>query len=87
MKEEEGRTIRNGTDAVADGSSRFCVLDGWIPFCFLFVLSSTWIEKGFELLRIYICVCEFDKKINIRLRNVLYIFIIYFYFILYVKIT
>lgn len=32
-------------------------------------------------------VCEFDKKINIRLRNVLYIFIIYFYFILYVKIT
>ena len=32
-------------------------------------------------------MCEFDKKINIRLRNVLYIFIIYFYFILYVKIT
>lgn len=36
----ERRTIRNGTDTVA-GSSRFCVLDGWLCFCLCELLDRS----------------------------------------------
>lgn len=46
----ERRTIRNGTDAVA-GSSRFCVLDGWLCFCLCELLDRS--LNGFNGSNVY----------------------------------
>lgn len=46
----ERRTIRNGTDTVA-GSSRFCVLDGWLCFCLCELLDRS--LNGFNGSNVY----------------------------------